>query len=82
MPRKPEEDLTSTTYRVIDLRNAAEPPAEIRVTGAKTPEDAALRALGLQLVRSGRKAALVARVYWKNGDQPTNMVRLYCKSES
>jgi hypothetical protein len=36
----------------------------------------------LQLVRSGRKAALVARVYWKNGDQPTNMVRLYSKSES
>lgn len=79
LPTKPD-DVMKTTYRVVDLRNA-DTPAETRITGAKTPEEAALKALGLHLVRSGRKAALVARVYWKNGDQPTNMVRLYSRAE-
>lgn len=63
-------------YRIIDV--TIDRP-EVFVE-AKSPEAAALTALGIELVRSGSRQALRARVYWQNnaGD-PMNMVRLYGK---
>ncbi|HTO28478.1 MAG TPA: hypothetical protein VL017_07790 [Devosia sp.] len=65
------------TYRVVDVRSDVIDPTEITITGARTPEDAARQALDLDLVRSGQRKDLVARVYWQAPDQPMNMVRLY-----
>lgn len=52
----------------------------VQVVAAVTPEKAGSEALGIELVRSGAKADLAAKVYW---DAPagnaTNMVRLYKK---
>jgi hypothetical protein len=67
-------------YRVIDLRVDDVDPQEIIVKGENTPERAVLKALGLDLVRSGQKRDLTARVYWQVSGQPTNMVRLYTKT--
>lgn len=71
-----------TSYRVIDLRLAAPDPAtaeEIIVEGAKSPEAAARQALGVELVRSGSRKDLAARVYWQLTPEATNMVRLYTR---
>ena len=68
------------TYRVVDLRTGIAVPSEIIVEGENSPERAAKKALGLDLVRSGSKRDLTARVYWQVPDQPLNMVRLYTKS--
>lgn len=67
-----------TSYRVMDLRSDTIDILEHNVP-AKSPEDAARTVLGLELVRSGRKPDLVARVYWQTDGQPMNMVRLYSK---
>lgn len=61
-------------FRVIDLRANTIVP-EIKVE-AKSPEEAAEKALGVMLVRSGLPKTLACRVYWTEGGQ-TNMVRLY-----
>ena len=69
-----------TSYTVVDLRpNNAGVAAEI-VTDAHSPEDAATRALGLDLVRSGRQADLQAKVYFQYPDKPLNVVRLYARN--
>jgi len=47
---------------------------------ASTPEDAAFRAIGEQLVRSGRQSDLRVRVYYQHANQPLSMVRLYAKA--
>jgi len=64
-------------FRVIDLRTAViEPEAAVE---AKSPEEAAEKALGIKALRSGVPKHLVCRVYWvTNGT--TNMVRLYSQS--
>ena len=68
------------SYRVVDLRNGTVDPSEIIIEGARSPEDAVRQALDLQVVRSGRREDLVARVYWQPLGQPMNMVRLYSRS--
>nr|WP_295887978.1 hypothetical protein [uncultured Devosia sp.] len=65
------------TYRVVDVRSDIIDPQETTITGARTPEDAARQALDLDVVRSGQRKDLVARVYWQSPGQPMNMVRLY-----
>ena len=65
-------------YRVIDLQVEAIDPNET-IVEARSPEAAALDALGAELVRSGTKAELRARVYFQYPGQPLSMVRLYAK---
>lgn len=65
------------TYRVVDVRGDIDEATETIIAGARSPEDAARQALGLDLVRSGRRKDLIARVYWQSPGQPMNMVRLY-----
>ena len=64
-------------YRVVDVRTDVIDPQEITVEGARSPEDAARQALGIDVVRSGHRRDLVARVYWQSVGQPVTMVRLY-----
>ncbi|KRA97870.1 hypothetical protein ASD83_12385 [Devosia sp. Root685] len=62
-------------FRVIDLRSDAVEPERIVV--ARSPEEAALQALGEKGVRGGQnRNRLICRVYWSE-DVQTNMVRLY-----
>lgn len=68
-------------YRVVDLRTDTIDPTEHTVAKAKSPEEAALVALGESLVRSGRRQDLRARVYFQNEGQPMTMVRLYRRVE-
>ena len=63
-------------FRVVDLRPQGK---EVTVEGASSPEDAARKALGIDVVRSGAKKDLVAKVYWQPMEQPLTMVRLYAK---
>ena len=56
----------SRSFRVVDLR-------------ARSPEEAAREALGIELVRSGAKRDIAAKVYWQPVGQPLTMVRLYSK---
>lgn len=65
-------------YRVIDLQTETIDPESITVQ-AHSPEKAAELALGLELVRSGAKKDLRARVYCQLPGQPLSMVRLYTK---
>jgi hypothetical protein len=65
------------TYRVVNVRDDVIDPTEIIIAGARSPEDAARQALGIDLVRSGQRKDLIARVYWQSPGQPMNMVRLY-----
>lgn len=67
-------------FRVIDLKLAPNNPAEF-VVQAITPERAAKAALGVDLVRSGAKQNLRARVYFQHPGQSLSMVRLYTKVE-
>ncbi|MET3925536.1 hypothetical protein [Devosia sp. 2618] len=71
----------SVKHRVVDLRSGIIDPHEIIVEGARSPEDAVRQALGCDLVRSGQKRHLAARVYFQLPDQPVSMVRLYNKAE-
>ena len=67
------------TYRVVDVRSTIVDPVEILVEGGSSPEGAVKQALGVEVVRSGAKENLVARVYWQSLGQPVSMVRLYQK---
>ena len=69
---------TVQQYRVIDLRTGDAAPNET-IVEARSPEAAAQGALGLELVRSGPKHELRARVYFQHDGQPVSMVRLYAR---
>lgn len=49
-------------YRVVDLRNKIIDPNEVIIECTGLPEKAAKDALGIDLVRSGNRADLAARV--------------------
>lgn len=68
------------SYRVVDLRSPEAEGIDIIIDVARSPEDAVRQALGLEVVRSGAKRDLVARVYWQTMGQPVNMVRLYSRA--
>lgn len=65
-------------YRVIDLQTETIDP-EPKTVKASSPEKAAELVLGIELVRSGSKRDLRARVYCQQPGQPLTMVRLYTK---
>ena len=67
-------------FRVINLGNGLEHDTS-STHAAHTPEEAARLALGENLVRSGQRADLRARVYFQQGGQPVSMVRLYRRVE-
>lgn len=68
-----------TSYRIIDLRSSIV-EAEVKIVDAASPEQAVVKALDVDAVRSGAKKDLVARVYWQVApNQPTNMVRMYAR---
>jgi hypothetical protein len=70
------------SFRVVDLRqNALLTDTDVIVEGAQSPEAAVRDVLGIQVVRSGAKRDLVAKVYWQPIGQPLTMVRLYAKNE-
>ena len=69
-----------TNYRVVDCRSAIIDPNEIIISQASSPEDAAFKAMGETLLRSGRRSDLRARVYFQHPNQPMSMVRLYSKA--
>lgn len=64
-------------YTVIDCRAAVISPEH--TIKARSPEEAAMTALGQPLARGGHHRDLVCRVYWHNAGQK-NMVRLYSKT--
>jgi hypothetical protein len=66
-------------YRVIDLASSAIDPEE-RIVRSTSPERAVMEALGIEVVRSGSKHDLRARVYFQHPGQPLSMVRLYNKA--
>lgn len=63
-------------YRVLDLSTGSAQQPEQTIQ-AKSPEAAASQVLGMDVVRSGAKRDLMARVYWQVAGRPLNMVRLY-----
>lgn len=65
-------------FRVVDLTNDVIEMDQI-IDGAASPEEAGRVALGFDVVRSGTRADLVARVYWQPLGRPVAMVRLYRK---
>ena len=69
-----------TSFRVVDCRTSVIDPQEIIIEGASSPEDAALRAIGETLVRSGRRTDMRVRVYFQHPGQVMSMVRLYAKA--
>ena len=69
-----------SSYRIVDCRSDLIDPSEIIVPQASSPEDAALKATGEALVRSGRRTDLRVRVYFQHPNQPMSMVRLYAKA--
>ena len=70
------------SFRVVDLRqDALLTDTDIIVEGVQSPEAAVRDVLGIQVVRSGAKRDLVAKVYWQPIGQPLTMVRLYAKNE-
>ncbi len=62
----------------MDLRQAGPEAIDAIIDGA-SPEEAARKVLGIEVVRSGSKRDLVAKVYWRPVGQPLTMVRLYAK---
>jgi len=54
---------------------------DIVIEGARSPEEAAREALGMELVRSGARRDMVAKVYWQPIGQPLTMVRLYARTD-
>lgn len=69
-----------TSYRIVNCKNDGNEPIEMIVPQAASPEDAALKATGQTLVRSGRQSDLQLRVYFQHAEQPLSMVRLYSKA--
>lgn len=69
-----------TSYRVVDCRSNVVDPQEVLIDSAASPEDAARKAIGELLVRSGRRTELRVRVYFQHPGQPISMVRLYAKA--
>lgn len=69
-----------TSYRVVDCRPDLAEPREVIIDKATSPEDAAFKAIGETLVRSGRPADLRVRVYFQHAGQVMSMVRLYAKA--
>lgn len=67
----------ANTYRVVDLRADVVDPMEFNINDARSAEDAARQVLGEDVVRSGQRKDLLARVYWQTTGQPVTMVRLY-----
>lgn len=68
------------SFRVVDLRqDALVFDTDIIIEDVQSPEAAAREALGVEVVRSGAKRDLVAKVYWQPLGQPLTMVRLYAK---
>lgn len=70
----------AVSYRVVDLRIPEQDALDVVIENARSPEDAVRQTLGLEVVRSGSKRDLVARVYWQTLGQPMNMVRLYSRA--
>lgn len=68
----------SKEFRVVDLSKGIIDPNE-RIVAASSPEEAGQAVVGQELVRSGAKKDLMARVYWQLPGTPINMVRLYRK---
>ncbi|SEQ02750.1 hypothetical protein SAMN05428969_1605 [Devosia sp. YR412] len=66
-------------YRVIDMQEERIVALDL-VVKASSPEAAAKLALGMDLVRSGAKRDLQARVYFQHPGQALSMVRLYRKA--
>ncbi|HEY8358425.1 MAG TPA: hypothetical protein VIL30_13290 [Ramlibacter sp.] len=66
-------------YRVKDLRPEAEDSFDVLVDSARSPEDAVRTALGLEVVRSGAKANLVAQVHWERLGLADHRIDLYLK---
>jgi hypothetical protein len=69
-----------TSYRIVDCRTNVVDPQDLIVDNAHSPEDAALKAIGEVLVRSGRRTDLRVRVYFQHPGQVVSMVRLYAKA--
>lgn len=69
----------TTTYQVIDLRGGVIDAKKQPVEGVRSAEAAVAQALGLDVVRSGAKKDLVARVYWQTPGHPVSMVRFYTR---
>lgn len=67
------------SYRVVDLRTDVIDAMDMIIEGVTSPEEAARKALDIDVVRSGARKDLVARVYWQTIGQPMTMVRLYRK---
>jgi len=65
-------------FRVVDLQTEII-DTEPRIVKAASAEKAAELALGAQLVRSGVRKNLRARVYFQTPGQPVTMVRLYAR---
>ena len=70
------------SYRVVDLRTGVIDATGHIVDGVNSPEAAARDVLHIDVVRSGARKDLVARVYWQTMGSPVNMVRLYRKVTS
>lgn len=67
-----------TVFRVVDVNSGFANREPQVVTGVRSPEQAAKKALGLDLVRSGAPAFLRAQVYFsRKPNEPSTMVRLY-----
>jgi hypothetical protein len=67
------------TFKVVELDVAGQMGA-VHIVQASTPEAAAATSLGLDVVRGSSKSARpVVKVYWDDGQQQTNMVRLYAR---
>lgn len=64
------------TFRVIDLRQSVETETQVV---ADTPDGAAHQVLGIEIVRGGKKRALVAKVYSET-DSGLSMVRFYARA--
>lgn len=67
----------ANTYRVLDMRASVSDATEITIESARSPEEAVRQALDTDVVRSGHRRDIVARVYWQPQGQPITMVRLY-----
>jgi hypothetical protein len=68
-----------TIFKVVDLNSDAAGRDPQVVEGAINAEEAARKALGADLVRSGSKQNLRARVYYQKPGAAMTMVRLYTK---
>ena len=69
------------SFRVVDARMSTQAPVDVTVE-ASSPEEAAQLALNLELVRSGQKQDLTARVCWADKGLPMRMVRLYSRVQN